>query len=129
MIIIVSQAHTDITLHPGDSFNLEHTMDLDGHRYTETVISETVKKGCHIDYAASFVFAAEDGTVTGNNICGIFGEYGNLPDEIKNAVYANDLPMDKKQRFIESSLIGLNSRRDDNPDGSTKPSLFKRIFG
>lgn len=87
MIIITSAVKCNYFVLPGDTFNLTVT-DSSGEK---ELITEVVTEKTIIDYAVSFRFANEDGSLLGFHLCGFFGNKGNLPDEIKNAIHIDNL--------------------------------------
>ena len=95
MIILLTVQECYYAICAGDTFNLVVKNSI--------VISETFSKKRVITYAATFVYAQEDGTIISPNSCGIFGNKDDLPEEIKNAVYWKDLPVSKRHNFINTA--------------------------
>ena len=82
----------------GDTFELIHR-DENGEK---TLLSQQVLGTTMIDLVASFCFTQEDGTCNSFNLCGIFGQEGNLPHEIKNGVHIDDLSEKQMANFEKS---------------------------
>ena len=103
MIVITSLKQDPFYVMFGDTFHLS-VVDQAGRK--EIIVEEiTVTKT--IDYVASFRFAQEDGTVLGFHLSGFFGDSRNLPDEIKRAVFFDELSSDQKRRFVDSAGMKL----------------------
>jgi len=101
MIVIVSEVNEVHHLVAGSSFSLLVSAGCYSQEY-HTVIEETIKKDCIIDYACTFVFCKKDGSCMNLNMAGFFGVKDNLPDEILNAKQINDLPPEQFKKFIET---------------------------
>jgi hypothetical protein len=99
LIILITVKECDYTIYPGDTFSLTINDDI--------IVSETFTEKRVINYVATFVFAKENGSVLSSNACGIFGNKNDLPEEIKNAVYWEDLPIDKRNNFISSAGFSI----------------------
>ena len=104
MIIITSAINYNYTLFPGDSFNLT-IKDGSGEKI---LITETILEECSINYAVSFRFAKEDGSLVSFNLCGFFGDKENLPEEMKNAVYIDDLSELQRYNFHKTLKTTYN---------------------
>ena len=99
MIIITSKGTTNRTVLPGDHFVLSIR---EGGREVDR-LEEEITETMEINFYCSFRFAREDGTIVSPHLSGFFGNSANLPEEIKNAVYWEDLPTWKRTNTINSS--------------------------
>jgi len=104
VIIITSTINYNCTLFPGDTFNLT-IRDGSGE---ETLITEIILEECSINYAISFRFAEEDGSLVSFNLCGFFGNRENLPEEIKNAICVDDLSELQRYNFHKTLKTTYN---------------------
>lgn len=98
MIVITSLKSKAFHLAPDDEFCLRVT-DLLG---CEVLIREKVTEHKVIDYIASFRFALEDGTCPGFHLTGIFANKAELPKEIREAVFIEDLTPEQYANFVRT---------------------------
>lgn len=110
MIVILKEERiSERDVYPGDTFQLTHTKTYLGKKVSEkTLISETVNKFVTINYVCSFVFADENGYVSGGHINGFFGNYEELPDEIEYAKRVHQLSPEQLQVFIKSVPVDID---------------------
>lgn len=111
MIIIISEVTGDKrSVIVGDTFELSHNLKVERNgEYHETirtkVLSAEVTMDTYVDYYAIYVFAEDDGTVTGNNMCGLFGKKENIPKEIQNATHLDNLTPYQRTKFDRTCPI------------------------
>lgn len=103
MIIISTEQHKPFYLLPGDTFNL--TITNRDTKKQEIIISEVINRPMNIDYYCAFQFALDDGSVVGNNIAGFFGMEADLPQEIRDAVRANDMSYEQKVNYMRTTHL------------------------
>lgn len=96
IVLTYVKKDTSRIVQPGDEFHLTISDAFN----TEVVIREQITKHKVIDFIATYCFTLEDGTVPGFHLAGIFGNQGELPEEIKNAIPVYDLPEEKLKNFI-----------------------------
>lgn len=116
MIVITSLSSKKFHLLPDDEFCLKVTDSLG----CEVLIRETITEHKVIDYIASFRFALEDGTCPGFHLTGIFANKAELPKEIREAVFIEDLTPEQYVRFVRS--VGIERSQEE-----TMRMLEKRL--
>lgn len=100
MIVITAVTLQEFHVCPGDTFTLSVSNYPNGEKI---VITEKITKTSHIDYMCSYQFCNEDGSCNSFNLNGFFGQKDNLPIEIQNAKYINDLTKSQKEKFLATS--------------------------
>jgi hypothetical protein len=107
MIIITSLNTQSRWVGPGDEFRLTIRDGLD----CEVVIREIVTVGKEINFVASFRFALEDGTCPGFHLIGVFANKDELPKELKEAKFLEDLTPKQYLNFTKSIGTELSNER------------------
>lgn len=106
MIVITSFVETTRVVTDGDEFQLRIS-DKTG---SEMFIRETITESKVLDYIASYRFALDDGTVVGFHLSGVFANKAELPKELQEAVFIEDLSREQYENFVRTCGIERPAR-------------------
>ena len=112
MIVITTISRGQWHLSAGDTFSLIIGTDsfpctADKVTTREAIIKEEITETGEVDFCASFRFTQEDGTCIGNHFCGIFAKESELPEEIKNARFVDNLSQEQLTNFTNSVNVKI----------------------
>ena len=102
MIVITARGDGVFGLREGDRATLELNNDSADARYSSARYEFEVTEGMDITQQLTYRFALEDGTCVMPFVYVIAGNTSNLPKEILEAPYFEDLPREKRDRFVRS---------------------------
>lgn len=106
MIVITYVDRLPRIVLPGDSFRLTISDAFE----SKVIIEEEIIVNKTIDFIASYRFAREDGSCEGFHLSGIFGIYNELPQEMKNAKYFEQLTPIQQINFRSSVGTEIKER-------------------
>jgi len=102
MIVITGKVNEVHKVQVGDLFQVL----LKDSMGSQILLQEIIKVERVIDYIVSFRFAKEDGECQ-FQLAGFFGSKDDLPEEMENAVYLQDLTVEQQQKFVATVGIEL----------------------